>query len=73
MAYWQNVGQSELLRQLAVQPIVRKAKNVILFLGDGMSISTVTAARVLKGKNTGKWEQEEMHFESFPHTALLKV
>ena len=41
---------------LKLKPINKKAKGVILFLGDGMGISTVTAARILQGQlqgNTG--------------------
>ena len=39
-----------------LKQINTKAKNVILFLGDGMGVSTVTAARILQGqlqKKTG--------------------
>lgn len=47
---------------------------MIVFLGDGMSVSTVTAARILKGQlknNTG--EEEILNFEEFPHIGLSKV
>ena len=30
-----------------------KAKNVILFVGDGMSLTTVAAARILEGQRKG--------------------
>lgn len=52
------------------------AKNVILFVGDGMSISTLTAARILQGQQqTGNQGGEEnfLSFEQFPHTALVKT
>ena len=62
-----------MLERLKINPKVKKAKNVILYLGDGMSISTVTATRILKGQKTGKWEREELSFEKFPYTALIKV
>tara|TARA_Y100000813_G_C23952623_1_gene253357 strand:- start:101 stop:226 length:126 start_codon:yes stop_codon:yes gene_type:complete len=29
----------------------RLAKNIILFIGDGMDVATVTAARILEGQN----------------------
>lgn len=51
-----------------------KKRNVILFLGDGMGISTITAARILAGQlagNTG--EEHELAFERFPHVALIKT
>jgi alkaline phosphatase len=51
-----------------------KAKNVILFVGDGMGISTLTAARILKGQMAGHTGEEGyLSFESFPHTALVKT
>ncbi|XP_071840260.1 alkaline phosphatase-like isoform X2 [Apostichopus japonicus] len=50
------------------------AKNVVFFLGDGMGVSTVTAARILKGQlegNTG--EEYFLSWENFPHAALSKT
>lgn len=50
------------------------AKNVILFLGDGMSIPTLTAARIYLGQlNNDSGEEQQLSFEKFPHTALSKV
>lgn len=73
--YWHSVGQMELLKNLQRKELnLNKAKNVILFLGDGMSVSTLTAARILKGqrkKQTG--EEESLSFENFPYVALSKV
>ena len=37
----------------AIRPEKGAAKNVILFVGDGMGISTITAARILDGQNKG--------------------
>jgi len=51
-----------------------KAKNVILFVGDGMGISTLTSARIHKGQLAGNpGEEGYLSFESFPHTALVKT
>lgn len=51
-----------------------KAKNVILFVGDGMGISTLTASRIRKGQLDGKpGEEGYLTFETFPHTALVKT
>lgn len=51
-----------------------KAKNVILFVGDGMGISTLTAARILNGQNQGlSGEEGQLFFETFDHTALVKT
>jgi alkaline phosphatase len=50
------------------------AKNVILFVGDGMGISTVTAARILAGQRAGKTgEENRLSFETLPFTALSKT
>ena len=49
----------------------RKAKNVILFIGDGMSIANRTAARILsKGIKEGKYNGQ-LSFDDMPHMALL--
>lgn len=51
-----------------------QAKNVILFVGDGMGISTLTAARILEGQIAGKpGEEGYLSFETFPYTALAKT
>lgn len=51
-----------------------QANNVILFVGDGMGISTVTAARILDGQNRGEsGEENTLSFETFPNTALVKT
>lgn len=50
------------------------AKNVILVIGDGMSITTLTAARIWQGQQAGKLGEEHfLHFEQYPHTALIKT
>ncbi len=49
-------------------------QNVILFLGDGMGVSTVTAARILAGQRAGELgEDHELAFEAFPNVALVKT
>ena len=48
--------------------------NVILFLGDGMGISTVTAARIFAGQEQGlQGEEYSLSFEDFEHLALIKT
>ena len=50
------------------------ATNVILFLGDGMGISTVTAARIFDGQSRGQpGEENYLSFERFPNVALVKT
>ena len=51
-----------------------RAKNLVLFVGDGMSAETVAAARVLAGQRAGtKGEEHSLSFEAFPQLALVKT
>jgi len=51
-----------------------KAKNVILFVGDGMGISTVTAARILAGQlEGGMGEDYQLSFETMPYSGFVKT
>ena len=51
-----------------------RARNVILFLGDGMGVSTVTAARILEGQLRGESGEENwLSFETLPYLALAKT
>ncbi|AKV95252.1 MULTISPECIES: alkaline phosphatase [Marinobacter] len=60
--------------QAAIADARGKAKNVILFVGDGMGVSTVTAARILDGQNQGKpGEEHQLSFERFPFAGLAKT
>ena len=61
-AYWKLDAQADLAGQVKHKERNGRAKNVIFFLGDGMGISTLTAARILKG------QQQEM---LGPERALL--
>jgi len=49
----------------------RRAKNVILFIGDGMTIANRTAARILaRGIREGKY-YGQLSFDDMPHMALI--
>ena len=51
-----------------------RATNVILFVGDGMSLPTVAAARIFEGQRQGKpGEENQLSFEKFPNTAFSKT
>lgn len=50
------------------------ARNVILLVGDGMSLATVSAARIMEGQLQGaSGEENLMYFEQFPNLALAKT
>ncbi len=52
----------------------KQAKNIILFIGDGMGISTITAARIYAGQLEGQSGEENiLFFETFPYQALAKT
>jgi alkaline phosphatase len=60
--------------QAAPEPTQPKAKNVILFIGDGMGVSTVTAARIYAGQKLGQTGEEYvLPFERFENVALVKT
>lgn len=72
--HWWQAGQAFVRQGEKTDPIVRRAKNVILFVGDGMGISTVTAARILEGQTKGTpGEEHSLFFETLPYVALSKT
>ncbi|XP_016985027.2 membrane-bound alkaline phosphatase-like [Drosophila rhopaloa] len=73
--FWYNIADEEIAKRLALpQPNAQKAKNIILFLGDGMPLATVAAARILKGQREGKTgEESSLSFERFPYTGLSRT
>lgn len=72
--HWRRLGHDALARARTVAPDAPPAKNVILFLGDGMSLDTIVAARILEGQQRGEAGEENLlAFEGFPHVALIKT
>jgi alkaline phosphatase len=73
-AVWQRDGWNAISRAKNEKPNARKAKNVILFIGDGMGVSTLTAARIFEGQMRGEsGEENRLSFENFPYSALSKT
>ncbi|KAI0233362.1 Alkaline phosphatase, tissue-nonspecific isozyme [Lamellibrachia satsuma] len=71
---WNTKAQQELKDALAWKPNMNIAKNVIIFLGDGMGPSTVTAARFYMAQSQGKRiEDTALAWERFPNVALSKT
>jgi len=71
---WFAAGREAVQRARGLRPDERPAKNVILFLGDGMGLSTVTAARILEGQLRGeRGEENWLAFERLPHVSLVKT
>lgn len=70
---WYVDAQSKIAEKVA-RTQSDTAQNVILFVGDGMGISTLTAARILQGQLEGNdGEEGYLSFETFPYTALVKT
>ncbi|HLL17914.1 MAG TPA: alkaline phosphatase, partial [Rubrivivax sp.] len=70
-AWWYRSGAA---RAAANGAMGGRARNVIVFLGDGMSLTTVAAARILEGQRKGDpGEENQLAWEDFPHTALAKT
>ncbi|XP_050431794.1 membrane-bound alkaline phosphatase-like [Adelges cooleyi] len=71
--YWLKNGKLKIAEKLKIKLNTNKAKNLIIFMGDGMSPTTLMAARIYQGQlknKTGK--NENLSFEKFPYTGLIK-
>ncbi|KAL4630743.1 intestinal-type alkaline phosphatase-like isoform X1 [Arapaima gigas] len=73
-AFWNAQARVTLQAALKLHPQTHRAKNIILFLGDGMGISTVSAARILHGQMEGhSGEETVLAMDTFPYLALSKT
>ncbi|ALC48273.1 CG8105 [Drosophila busckii] len=78
-SYWLQQAQHQLATRLermrdAGVGDMHMAKNVIMLLGDGLSITTHTAARILKGQYGGaSGEESQLAVESFPYSGFSKT
>jgi alkaline phosphatase len=71
---WKSGGKAAIARAKQKQNFKSRAKNVILFVGDGMGISTITAARILEGQLRGESGEENLlSFEQFPYSAFSRT
>ena len=67
-------ADKQLQLALEKQNNTQPAESIILFIGDGMSVTTVTASRIFAGQKKGKTgEEHALFFESFPYTGLSKT
>lgn len=72
--HWYTAGAEAVQKRIAVQPNTKTAKNIILFVGDGMGISSLTAGRIFEGQLRGESGEENfLSFEQFPYSALVKT
>ncbi|XP_044253838.1 alkaline phosphatase, tissue-nonspecific isozyme-like [Tribolium madens] len=66
--YWLNEGKNDIYTALNLEKIEKPSKNVILFIGDGMGLTTTTASRIYSKSESGF-----LSFEKFPHIATIKT
>lgn len=66
--YWLRKGADFVQQQRSKEPNVKRARNVVLFLGDGMSVATTTATRVYLGG-----EEIALPMEAFPHMGMART
>lgn len=66
--HWRKLATDELEEALSYRFITNRAKNVIIFVGDGMSSDTITASRIFRAGETSR-----LAWESFPHIGILKT
>lgn len=75
-SHWIELAKKNLVKnsKTSFHGQYQPAKNVIIFIGDGMGMTTVTAARILKGQKQGMTGEEgQLSFDSFESIALSKV
>ncbi len=63
-----NVAMAMLISGCSTEPVAEAPKNVIFFLGDGMGLTTMTAARIYAVGEDG-----ELTMDTLPETAFVKT
>jgi len=72
---WKSIAKARLERALETPINTKVARNVIMLVGDGMGVATVTAGRIYAAQQQGRryGEEPSLAFERFPHVGLAKV
>ncbi|XP_052872054.1 alkaline phosphatase 4-like [Anopheles cruzii] len=76
--HWRRQAETYLKQVLSYDENRRmmpsSARNVIIFVGDGMGIASLSTGRIYKGQRAGRsGEEEQLSFDSFPNTGLSKT
>ncbi|CAL8134234.1 unnamed protein product [Orchesella dallaii] len=74
--FWAKSAQDSLSEKLKSDRRLGEAKNVIMFLGDGWGVSTMTLARILKGQEVDKvgfGEEGQLHVDTFEFSGMSKT
>jgi len=73
-SFWNEQARLSIEEVLQRRENTRIAKNVIMFLGDGMGVSTVTAGRIRKGQMKGQLGEDFLtEMEQFTYSGLAKT
>ncbi|NWX89122.1 PPBI phosphatase, partial [Nothoprocta ornata] len=73
-SFWNKQAAEAVEASLQLQPNMAQAKNLIIFLGDGFGVPSITATRILNAQLQGKLGPETPLFlDSFPYVALSKT
>jgi len=73
---WVSLANNELSRAIDVadSPRLTPAKNVIMFIGDGMGMSTISAARLWNAENNNLMgEDSYLSWETFAHLGFSRT
>ncbi|KKD62351.1 alkaline phosphatase [Grimontia sp. AD028] len=71
---WYTDAKAAIEQAKKNKPILGKAKNIIVFIGDGMSVGTITAGRIYAGQQQGQsGEEYRLAMETLPNVALSKT
>ncbi|MBP1806864.1 alkaline phosphatase [Rubellimicrobium aerolatum] len=71
---WFARGAAAVAARAAVPPNTGTARNVILFVGDGMGIGTNYAIRLFEGQQQGGLGDDHvLSYEAFPYAGLVKT
>jgi alkaline phosphatase len=71
---YRQQGEAELEAHRTAAQRPDRARNVIIFIGDGMGVSTITAARIFAGQQAGRdGESFATAMDRLDHTALVKT
>ena len=67
-SHWAQAGRDELDEALFRRDNKKLAKNIVIVVGDGMSLSTVTGGRIYKGQRAGQdGASAKLAWDKFPN------
>ncbi len=69
-----TAGQDQIAERIAAEPNTNQAKNVILFVVDGMGVNTNYGIRLFQGQEMGLLgEEHNLPHDLYPNSAIIKT